>query len=435
VLPSANASDPGGVGGTRTVVYQAGSRTTSSIGQGQGATYGVGHAASEPTIGIDKAGRIFYTATDFAVGNNDVLESSDHGHKWTTVSPTIGPVKDHVVSKDPYLYVDPTTQRVFDIDLTDACSYLSASDDAGKTWLSNPLACGAPINDHQTLFAGPPVSSPTVGYPNVVYYCYNNVISTSCSKSLNGGLSFSPTGSPAYQGVDPVQAGPTSLCGGLSGHGIVGRDGTVYLPRGWCGKAMIAISHDEGATWDRVKVSSIPSDDVQTSVAIDTEGNLYYVWVSDKGLPYLAVSRDGGRKWSRPVPVATPKVREANLVTIDAKAAGTVAIAYMGTENVTGPPDDRDHTYATWNGYVTTSRNALARRPTFTSTTINPPRDPLFRGTCGPGRCGAVWDFLDVVVGDDGYAYGAFVDVCTGRCATVGPPNAGNEGLLARVRV
>ena len=46
---------------------------------------------------------------------------------------------------------DPVT-----FDLTSACQWLSYSDDKGATWVNNPLACGSPPVDHQTIVAAPP---------------------------------------------------------------------------------------------------------------------------------------------------------------------------------------------------------------------------------------------------------------------------------------
>ncbi|MDQ3645795.1 MAG: glycoside hydrolase, partial [Actinomycetota bacterium] len=339
------------------------------------------------------------------------------------------------------------TSRVFTIDLTVACSYLSFSDDEGKSWFTNPLACGRPINDHQTLFAGPPAISTTVAYPHIVYYCWNDVATSSCTKSLDGGITFIPTGSPAYPGIDPTEA---EFCGGLHGHGYVGQDGTVYIPKGHCGQPWLSISKDEGATWERVQVAGNGVATHEASVATDAKGNIYYLWTAKDRLPYLAISKNGGKTWTKPLMVGAPGVNESNLPSLDVGAPGKIAVAYMGTENGPGQPfpeipetpgctvlgscpTPEGYEKTTWNGYMMVSGNALDKSPVFYSTTVNDPRDPLIRLNCGPGRCRAVFDFIDVIISPQGSAWAAFVDGCTLVCAQAGPNNIGSEAVVGQV--
>ena len=76
---------------------------------------------------------------------------------------------------------------------------------------------------------------------------------------------------------------------------------------------------------------------------------------------------------------------------------------------------------------------ALSRRPVFYSGTVNRKSDPLVRGNCGPGRCGPVYDFIDVVIGPDGVPYSSMVDGCTLSCTTGGSTNSGADGILGRL--
>ena len=418
---------------------------------------GLNHQAGEPTLGHTPGGDIFVATGAFqwygAAGAGmtpDILKSSDKGKTWEVVSPRVLDQNAHATSLDPYVLVDNVdgdNARIFTIDLAVACSFMSYSDDGGDSWITNPLACGRPVNDHQTLFAGPPASSTTIGYPNIVYYCWNDVGTSSCSKSIDGGITFHPTGSPAFLGYPPDEGTEGDLCGGLHGHGVVGKDGTVYLPREYCGRPFLAISKDEGLTWETVEIGNRKtSDDVggsDPSVAVDSKGNLYYLWVSSKDrLPYLSVSRNGGQQWSKPVMVAAPKIEESNIATITVGDPGKIAIAYYGSENslyqTCRKEDDgcntEDYLKTTWNGYVAMSTNAFARNPLFLTGTINDPKDPLIVQRCGPGRCGSVWDFIDVEISPDGVPYGVFVDGCmTEECATRGSgpyPGHVHEGLV-----
>jgi hypothetical protein len=392
--------------------------------------------AAEPTLGLTRNGDLYYTAFQSNI-RIEVVKSRNEGRSWRTVSPDLGGRNAHLVSFDPYLYVDKDTSRVFNIDLTVACSYLSFTD--GRGWTTNPLACGRPVNDHQTLFSGPPATSTTIGYPNVVYYCWNDVGSSSCTKSLDGGITFIPTGTPAYPGVDPTNDDPgfegvPGLCGGLHGHGFVAHDGTVLLPKGHCGQPWLAISKDEGRTWTRVKVAKNGTADHEADAVMDRKGNIYYTWIARNRLPYLAVSRNKGKTWSKPMMIAPPRVTETNLPAMDIGGTGKIAIVYMGTENARGPIKKRRYANVTWNGYMTMTANALSPRPTFYTSTVNEKSDPLIRRRCGPGRCHAVFDFIDVVVARDGTPWGAFVDGCIAVCATrAGVSNIGSDAIVGRL--
>jgi hypothetical protein len=322
---------------------------------------------------------------------------------------------------DPYLLVDETADgtRIFDNDLTVACSILSFSDDDGATWTTNPIACGEPVNDHQTVFTGKPVSSPTVGYPKIVYYCFNHPAFTKCSKSLNGGLTFMPTA----QIANPA-------CSGLNGHGVTDSKGVIYIPLASCGQPKVAISKDEGNTWNVVQVSDIAAESGgDPSIAIDANNTVYYLWI-DAGdrLPRLTTSRNGGKTWSKSIVVSPRSVKATNLATLDVGAPGKVAIAYYGT---TGDTDDRE---TGWNGYLAEGFNVLSANPTFYTATVNDPRNPLKVNGCGPGRCGRVLDFIDVEIAPDGTPWAVYVDACAATCEKTRTESIhDNEGVVGQL--
>jgi len=458
-LPQVTSADAGsGESGGRAVAHKGGGAKINSAAARRNAPSakmerivvdGLPINAVEPTLGLTKDGHIFYTAFQ---GNTriEVAHSANGGKSWDLRSPQIAGRNVHLLSVDPYIYVDRYTDRIFNIDLTAACSYMSFSDDKGKSWITNPLACGRPVNDHQTLFSGPPVVTPMSVYPNIVYYCWNDVGSSSCSKSIDGGVTFHPTGSPAYPGVDPDAGGQgDGFCGGLHAHGYVGGDGTVYLPKGHCDQPWLAISKDEGRTWTRVQVAKNGTSTHEAGVAADAKGNIYYAWTARDRLPYLAVSKNGGKTWSKPIMIGPPGLKEANLPGLDVGAPGKVAVVYMGSENspfrpgkddnggectaVGACPSSDEYKKTTWNGYMTISANALDKNPLFYSATVNNKKDPLIRDTCGPGRCRAVYDFIDIVIAKDGTTWGAFVDGCIAICAQAGSSNIGSEGIVGHL--
>jgi hypothetical protein len=257
-----------------------------------------------------------------------------------------------------------------------------------------------------------------------------------------------PTGTPSFPGVQPGagdEERPANFCGGLHGHGIVGHDGTVYIPKESCLDPWLAISKDEGATWETIKVSEISAGDgiLDPSVDVDKKGNIYYTWTGGDRRIYFTTSKDGGATWSKPVIVSPPGVHEANLATLDVGGAGKVAFAFLGSRNSPWRhdcsendtcPGNGEYGTTTWNGYVTTTTTALDKNPTFVSSAVNPAKDPIARGMCGPGRCGLVFDFIDVVIGPDGDPYATFVDTCIAVCAGKGAvASYGNDGVVVRV--
>jgi hypothetical protein len=390
----------------------------------------VGHSAIEPTMGVDKNGNAFFVAAmvDGLTGatRSELLRSSDDDATWTSAQPSVAPgvsANGHPLTMDPYLYVDPQYGRVFDVDLTLAGSYLSFSDDLGKTWTRGAAISVFGVNDHQTLFAGPPVLGlPTTDadFPKVVYYCVNQVEGSFCAHSLDGGRTFVNGGAPAFAAAGSDAEGDTSFCSGLHGHGIADSKGRIFLPRG-CGSPVVAVSENGGTTWREVQVLSEGSDigaaDVQTSIAVDAADNLYYVWWDDvHQLPYLSVSRNTGINWSRPRMIAPPGVQAVNFPTISAGSAGRIAITFPGTLS----KDEEDITRP-WFSYVVESVDALSTKPTFLSAVANPGGlgDPIHRGDC-LGRCGRMYDFLDVIVDPSGTVWGTATDTCTplAECST-----------------
>lgn len=382
--------------------------------------YRLGINGWEPTVGVDDENRVFFQARSPNL-QPEVLRSTNEGDTWDIVSPTLAGAPTQPVSLDPILYLDKDTGRVFTNNIPPSltCQPISFTDDAGENW-TNTGICGH--FDHQNIFTGPPVSSETLNdYPNLVYYCAINLvmlsgtsIATTCGKSLDGGMTWIHTGEPAYLTPFPPREDQThTYCDGAVGHGYVGPDGTVYLPRVWCGQPFVAISRDEGLTWDQVQVSDIGGNFHEAGVAADADGNVYYTWMGTDNLPYLAVSNDGGETFGEPMMIAPPGVVSASLPAMDMGDDGKLAIVYAGTTTQTDNAADK-----LWNGYITITEDALAKRPVFYSGTINDPADPITRGRCEGIRCTTLGDFFDVAIGPDGTPWAAFIDGCDG-----GPDN------------
>ena len=381
----------------------------------------VGRGAAEPTLGVDADGNAFFAAGQFdslarVLPKTIVMKSTDGGVTWNPTSPMIPGTGEPLppVTADPMVVVDKDTGRLFNPELYAACNFMGISDDQGESWVSNPAACGNLTVDHQTIAVGPfpkAFEALKTTYPNVIYYCANRVADANCGRSLDGGLVWSATPTPAYLGFDPAAGG---LCGGLHGHLDTDSAGRMFLPKGHCGKPWVSISEDMGNTWTRVKVSDMEAFDTHLAVATDDADNVYMLWSDDKKLPWLSISTDHGKTWGEPMMVAPPGVKEVEFAVLEAGDPGKVAITFIGNESGVQTDENRP-----WNQYLTISTNVLDAQPLFVSTTANPATDPVIRGDCSESttsagaRCGGIWDFLDIQYSpQDGAVWAAGADGC-----------------------
>lgn len=470
------------------VAYQAGALSATAVSDGPRlCSSETGAESAEPTIGITPQGDVFLYPAFGGPGftRTGIARSQDSGASWRTILAT-GPAgaPTHPIEEDPYMYVDPSTGRIFaESNESVLCDVLSISDDNAQSWATTTLD-GCVTADHENIFAGPaPAGGPQPsGYAHVVYRCAYDLGATAsyheadvCEKSLDGGFLWQPTGAPAFVydpstllGTHDLGQGMPEQCMEQLGHGVVGPDGAIYLGAGMCGLPEIAISHDEGATWHVAVVSRtlmlhqfFDGGTVNdTAAGVDPSGRLYALWIARDLLPYLATSTDGGTTWSAPVMIAPPGVRATDLPELAVGRNGRIAVAFMGSTNAPPYPLypgqactpsspmncannillDVEH-YALgnpafantlWSGYLLESVNATRAHPMFLAATVSPA--PLIRGACAPDTCQQEADFLDVRIAPDGSPWASYVAACSATCATA--PNGTddqNTGLAAHL--
>jgi hypothetical protein len=415
-----------------------------------------------------------------------VLRSVNQGESWSFVDPNVPDPR--VQGGDTNMSVDRDTGRIFwssDIVGVEAFGlpsrianvYVDHSDDDGKTWVrSSPLPM---FYDHTQVFNGPPTNSLKhlmQGYPNVLYVAVSggftclvfNFCQTHVAKSLDGGMTFAePIAVPFPPECPAPGANPT---GGYGLNGIVSRDGTVYLPFTPCERPYVAISHDEGSTWQLSLVA-----DTQTigwgelGLGMDKEGNLYAAWTAAADrLPYLAISRDRALHWSAPLMIAAPGVDEAAEPQLVAGARGQVAVSYYGSKNAPQPFPPRcggaslscpGYENETWDTYITETFNALAQQPLFWSATLNDPTQPTWyglnpspqrlpNGSFGGGgtagtkigaSIGGIMDYYGMTMAPDDTPWVGFDQECPFGLPIGGNPNCSqavggaNDGLFGMV--
>lgn len=369
----------------------------------------------EPTIGLTSRGTVFlYPAFNLGAASQPdpiegigVARSEDGGLSWTRIVPNIGPANWHFFTADPFLFVDPFTDRVFVEDLAIPpfnCSNLSFSDDEGETWQHTLGGCME--FDHVSFGAGAPITSQTLGYPVVIYRCaisygatYLASLGTACQKSLDGGMTWLPPGEPAFL------LGPngTQCTSGAAHHMTVDQRGWIWLPRGWCSNPYVAISKDEGATWERHQVHGEPMSWHDAGVGVDSNGVAYYLWMGEDGLPYLSISTDDGQTWSTPRLVAAPSVTESSMPNLRAGGPGRIAISYLANiDNALQNETDGVHAVVTVGTFVDSDN------PVFQSVFANPLNEPATIGGCRP-VCPQQADFLSLTIGPDGTPWSTLV--------------------------
>jgi hypothetical protein len=384
-----------------------------------------GRAGESATVEVTRSHRILYAPL---VMNSDpaplddrgpavVTSSDDAGKHWRTLD---SGGSEHILDVPPWMSRDPQTGRIwFASVLPMLCGAdVSWSDDNGRTWQTNP-AVGCPGMGSMRILEGPapPGGAQPVGYRHVVYYCANlSDLSNSnlwCYRSLDGGRSYAFTGAFA----DPT---PTPGCDAKhpARPGTVGPDGSLYFPVFTCGDLSVAISRDEGATWDYVHVAKTDVQDLYiTSFAADRTGNLYLAWTAGQGTPLLSISRNHGRSWSRGASMAPPGVGNAHHIAIAATGRGHVAVSFLA---------NRDRS-ANLSGYLTETRDALARRPVWWGAPLNDPRQPLI-STKDPETFGDRLFFFTDSFAPSGEPWAAF------HCAKTSACPGRRIGVVGRLR-
>lgn len=369
---------------------------------------GTGHHRGEPTIGVLSDGMIFTVGEDGAA-----IASTDHGRTWRVVDdPATRPKPDI----DPFLWVDKTTDRVYNSRLHIACTWLSWTDDQGASWTPNPVAgCRTPGHDHQKVTTGPPPEGvATTGYPNLVYYVYNSFRGdgTFVLVSRDGGLTW-----PVEQ-----NAPPASCRGGIAGPVAVGPGGAAYLPKYTCDGLGVSVSRDGGESWTaaaELTDHGAPPWGIDPMADVDEAGNVHAVWQADTGELYLASSRDQGDTWTTPLRVSAPGVNSTVFPDVAAGADGRLAVSYLGTTADDADWPDHDPSYAPddvvwhlWVGYV---EDAFAADPVVVSHRATPDDDPVQIGCIwhhgGTEACRNLRDFNDMVH-HEGRLFIVYADGC-----------------------
>jgi hypothetical protein len=390
----------------------------------------VGANGPEPTLGVLSDGTIFITA-----GSTTLARSMDHGATWEIIE-TGNELMRPKTSLDPWMWVDPWTDRVFNAPLYVVCTWATWSDDAGETWDFNPVTgCvqGVPAHDHQKLTSGPaPEGVTTSGYDGIVYYSYNSFRGegTWIQSSLDGGMTYS-----LGQAVHP----PSDCNSGVAGPVAVGTDGVAYSPKPTCEGISLAASKDGGATWTRSTVEDAGAVSAlahMTDAAVDLGNNAYATWNGEDGGAFITRTTDHGDTWSKAIRVSPPGVNSTVHNVISAGESGRVAVAYLGTQADTTKWERTDaeaaDESARWHLFLSMTEDALADSPVWTTVQVTADDDPVqigpiwLSGGGEPSR--NLLDFIDMVE-RDGRIYIGYADGCD-KCKSASE-SRGREAVVA----
>ncbi len=386
------------------------------------------HDAGEPSIGVNwRTGKVLYQAyTDtYRVSFDDT--TSPATATWEDKSAHL-PRCTANISLDPILFTDHDTGRTFESQLAGKTSLMCFTDNDGETWTPSQ---GGGINsgvDHQTVGGGrwsPNGVGGTPLYPNAVYYCSQDIADALCASSRDGGLTFGPA-VPMYTLLD---------CGGLHGHVKVSpKDGTAFVPNKGCGgNQAVAVSEDNGLTWQVRKVPASLPGDSDPSVGIGSDGTVYFGYQNADGHARVAVSHDHGRTWDNDQDVGAPLgVQNVVFPAVVAGDPDRAAFAFLGTTTA-GDYQDAQHFTGEWHLYITVTYDG-GRTWSLTDAT---PTDPVQKGsictggtTCGTDR--NLLDFMDVQIDKQGRVLVGYADGCTGACASGGAQNFDALATIAR---
>ncbi|MEY2931838.1 MAG: hypothetical protein RL033_2587 [Pseudomonadota bacterium] len=354
-----------------------------------------GYGSAETSLAVARDGTLFM-APGYSAEGNGVLRSRDHGQTWELL-PLRLPDGSSTTREQPYMFMDPVTERLFVHNSVMRFRppdfrggyHQFISDDQGDSWR---YQCFAPeVRDWSKYCAGPAVHSQTIDYPHALYFSGPSPLSTrffpvmaprfqSFRRSLDGGRSWQRVGQISLSPRDVPNISRWEWV--IFGNGVVGPDGSVYWIFRRGPQLALAISRDEGASWDIVDVPNAPllpffnilqvgfvnpNYVIGEALSIDTLGNLYLVWPDPDDRLRFSVSRDGGQTFSEPVVISAPDVVNVSFGVATVKEPGVIAIAYYGSF------DGKSH-----HGYVAESRDALSTEPSFTGGIINPIDDPLY---------------------------------------------------------
>jgi len=397
------------------------------------------YPAGEPSIGDNwNTGNVLYQGSlqtsrvAFSDANSPTTDPAATA-TWTDVSA----LQTSLLSLDSILFTDHTTGRTFVTQLGGATSFAAFTGNDGAAYTSSVIA---PTNDvdHETVGGGPfapPLSviSATAPYTHAVYYCSQGVADAGCELSPDGGLTFGPT----VKMYDITQCNGLHGHVKVAPDGTV-----YVPNKNCGGKQAVAVSTNDNTTWnvytvpDSASPTTTGSWDPSVGVGLNSVGNpaganaitntVYFGYDDNSGHPKIAVSHDEGKTWDQSVDVgATFGIQNTAFPAVVAGDDNRAAFAFLGsaTGGNGGVADPTQFT-GIWHLYIATTTDSGKTWTTVDAT----PNDPVQRGpicsqgtTCmGSANTRNLLDFMDETVDKYGRVLVGYADGCITACDTGG---------------
>ena len=370
--------------------------------------------AGEPSIGVNwNSGAALYQASNSTYKIQFDNSTATPGITWSDVSSPYSQF-----NLDPIMATNSATGTTIAGGDDGPCAVMSLTHDDGQSWL--PTVPCPFTADHPTVGIGPASGgSPTVGN-EVAYFCQQQVVDE-CSRSIDGGQTWSP-------GVTDPNLG----CFSLHGHVKVSADGTAYVPSANCfdtnGNLAVGAfkTTDNGLTWTGFGIPNAPTPDdgFDPSMATDSSNRVYESWARAGDYnPVITWSDDHGATWAPQVDLAhtvSPALTASTFQAVVAGDAGRAAVAYLAT---TDPLNGKDP-FASgfvghWNLYVSYTYDGGQTWQTTQATTDPVQIGEIDAGGTTTGGQRNLLDFMDASLTKDGRVVVGYADGCLSGCTTV----------------
>ncbi|MCI0496726.1 MAG: PKD domain-containing protein [Thermoplasmata archaeon] len=303
-----------------------------------------------------------YVDSPTGLGNADgqggnLWISKDHGDSWDWYDKDMATGTGR--SGDSYTAVN-SDGVIYYTDLYLSTASVDWSLDGGETWIQNPFASFYPVVDRQWLMIGPDGSG-----GQLLYFSYNELATglmmVKSRMLANGAIDWQPC-----NGGLPI----TSDVGSRDNYAVDQENGNIYHSNWQSDGIHVYISTDLGESFTDSTVESgtahAAAQNTFMMIDVDTAGNVYLMWSSREHI-MLAVSEDEGDTWDVRHVTDSPGTRVFPWIV--AGDEGRIAMAWYET-NDTGNPNNLDDSW--WDFLVAISIDALEPDPLYEVVNLDP---------------------------------------------------------------
>ncbi len=415
------------------------------------------NSAPEPTIGIPwTTDNVFYHAGSTTLRFTPDANGSG---EWVDVTPPY----QVPINLDPMLVVHEDTGRILAGGLLGPCSVMMISDDDGETWLPSVNMCSGAQFDHQSVGLGlkPGLGLPTGNASSLNGYYCGQLGEIGCSVSIDGGVTWT------------LPTPHLGTCSGFHGHWRTSNvTGSAFLPVPSCGSQhgmlvptiLTDLAGVTGVLFEEriVEGSHTWDGGFDSSIGVSRESGVMYYGQADREGARIAISSDEGKTWDKIGPRGevtwldvgqfhNPPIIAATFADVQAGDDDRAAFSFIGIEETGDQVVDfnlrsnaiyscyeKGEGEGDWAGGFPLNQSDMVwhyyvaytydKGTTWEVKRIS--EDPVQIGgvydslTDSSGGCRNLLDFNDMDIDSKGRVHIAYADGCTGDCATSTPAAA-----------